>query len=195
VPVLSQQPLQLAELQPASAVPPWQVPRALQTAPPLQAWQVAPLAPHAPLADGPTPGFWQLPLRSQQPWQLVELQPPPLPASQLPFGSQINPEAQAWQVPPLLPHALLEVPSWHVLVLSQQPLQFDAKHCALEPQDGTTAIMSPSAKPTMHQRNMLYSLRLPPVGVGVLAEGPSRRQIGSRDDRVSWPAERVGPGG
>jgi hypothetical protein len=56
-PVPSQQPLQLAELQPASLFPPWQTPSALHTAPPLQAWQVAPPAPHALSAVGPTPGF------------------------------------------------------------------------------------------------------------------------------------------
>jgi len=108
-----QQPAQFEGLQlPASVVPPWQTPSALQVWPPEQAWQDLPFAPQAVFAEAPTPGVRQLPVRSQQPVQLLALHAPPAsppPAPQTPCW-QLIPEPHAWHCAAPTPHALLSVP-------------------------------------------------------------------------------------
>jgi hypothetical protein len=150
-PALSTQPVQF---------PPEHTPSALQVAPFWHFWQVVPLAPQALFAPWPTPGFWQVPVPSQQPVQLAELHAPPsVPASltappQIPPVPHACPDWQVWQVIPPVPQALGAVPAEHEPDGVQQPLQLEGRHCAaVGPQDGATPTNTPSTNPSATQRN------------------------------------------
>jgi hypothetical protein len=69
----------------------------LQVFPPVHFWHAAPLAPHALFAPEPTPGFWQVPVLSQQPLQLAELHAPP----SLPPSVRAPPQTPAAQACPV----------------------------------------------------------------------------------------------
>ena len=102
----SQQPLgQLVESQLVAT----HVPLGLQAWPAVQDLHAAPLIPQVASEVAPNPGFWHLPLESQQPVQFEALQPPVLPVTHWPL-TQDCPFEQATQEEPLLPQELVTFP-------------------------------------------------------------------------------------
>lgn len=124
----------------------------------LQATQVTPKMPQAPSALLPTPGLWQVPLKSQHPVQLDGLHGPPLsgdPGTQA-AAVQTWPAGQTEQARPDWPQAAVVLPCWHTPLRSQHPVaQLEGRHCGtLDPQPRPTHASAQRARKGAMKRSM-----------------------------------------